>query len=295
MRTLTHRLALLGVCLCGLLLPRNRLGDLEQSQIRTSVSKGVTYLKGLQETSGGFPSDWDINSLAASGTAAANVKKVGAETDARTRYRKLLSNETATKWPKEALVTEYERAALVAYAAGIDPARVSKTQNLIAGIASYYQPESPGYYGPPGNFNGTVFALFWRWSTRRRPAAFSAYPTRCSKKSVEVIEKNQHTDGGWAWEKAEGNETKLKAAWRTGHDGCCDCRAVQRACRKVEHRGQKSRGLLERAAGCLKRRVRIGIRREHRLERLGGAGPRCLWHRTPRHGIHGIGNEKDAD
>jgi hypothetical protein len=27
-----------------------------------------------------------------------------------------------------------------------------------------------------------------------------------------VIEKNQHADGGWTWERAEGNEAKLKAA-----------------------------------------------------------------------------------
>ncbi|MGA9316210.1 MAG: prenyltransferase/squalene oxidase repeat-containing protein [Solirubrobacteraceae bacterium] len=211
MRTLTHRLALLGVCLCGLLLPATASATSSKAEIEASVSKGVTYLEGLQETSGGFPSDWDINSLAAAHVAAANIKKAGAETDVRTWYRKLLSNETATKWPKETLVTEYERAALVAYAAGIDPARVSKTQNLIAGIASYYQPESPGYYGPPGNFNGTVFAVL-ALVDAKTTGGVQRVPNVLLKKSVEVIEKNQHTDGGWAWEKAEGNETKLKAA-----------------------------------------------------------------------------------
>jgi hypothetical protein len=210
MRTLTHRLALLGVCLCGLLLPATASATSSKAEIEASVSKGVTYLEGLQETSGGFPSDWDINSLAAAHVAAANIKKAGAETDARTWYRKLLSNETATKWPKEALVTEYERAALVAYAAGIDPARVSKTQNLIAGIASYYQPESPGYYGPPGNFDGTVFAVL-ALVDAKTTGGVQRVPNALLKKSVEVIEKNQHTDGGWAWEKVEGNETKLKA------------------------------------------------------------------------------------
>jgi hypothetical protein len=211
MRTLTCRLALLGACLCGLLLPAAASATSTKAEIEASVSKGVTYLEGLQETSGGFPSDWDIDSLAATGVAAANLKKTGAETDARTWYHKLVGNETATKWPKEALVTEYERAALVAYAAGIDPARVSKTQNLIAGIASYYQPESPGYYGPPGNFNGTVFALLALVDTKTT-GGVQRVPNALLKKSIEVIEKNQHTDGGWAWEKAEGSETKLKAA-----------------------------------------------------------------------------------
>jgi hypothetical protein len=211
MRSLTCRLALLGACLCGLLLPTTASATSSKAEIEASVSKGVTYLEGLQETSGGFPSDWDINSLAAAHVAAANLKKAGAETDARTWYRKLVGNETATKWPKEALVTEYERAALVAYAAGIDPARVSKTQNLIAGIASYYQPESPGYYGPPGNFNGTVFAVLALADTKTT-GGVQRVPNALLKKSIEAIEKNQHTDGGWAWEKAEGNETKLKAA-----------------------------------------------------------------------------------
>lgn len=211
MRTLTYRLALLGACLCGLLLPATASATSSKAEIEASASKGVTYLEGLQETSGGFPSDWDINSLAAAHVAAANVKKAGAETDARTWYRKLVGNETATKWPKEALVTEYERAALVAYAAGIDPARVSKTQNLIAGIASYYQPESPGYYGPTGNFNGTIFAVL-ALADAKTTAGVQRVPNVLFKKSIEAIEKNQHTDGGWAWEKAEGNEAKLKAA-----------------------------------------------------------------------------------
>jgi hypothetical protein len=211
MRTLTCRLALLGACLCGLLLPSTASATSTPTEISSSKSKGVTYLEGLQEANGGFLTDWDVNSLAAAGVAAANVQKVGAETDARTWYRKLLGNETATKWPKEALVTEYERAALNSYAAGIDPARVSKTQNLIAGIASYYQPESPGYYGPPGNFNGTVFGLMALADAKTTGGA-QRVPNAWLKKSVEAIEKNQHTDGGWAWEKAEGNEAKLKAA-----------------------------------------------------------------------------------
>jgi hypothetical protein len=211
MSTLTYRLALLGACLCWLLSPSAASATSTPTEIANSKSKGVTYLEGLQETSGGFLTDWDINSLAAAGVAAANVKKTGAETDARTWYRKLVGNETATKWPKEALVTEYERAALNAYAAGIDPARVSKTQNLIAAIASYYQPESPGYYGPPGNFNGTVFALL-ALADAKTTGGVQRVPNALLKKSIEVVEKNQHTDGGWAWEKAEGNETKLKAA-----------------------------------------------------------------------------------
>jgi hypothetical protein len=207
----TRRLALIAVGICGLMVPATASATSSKAAIEASVSSGVTYLKSVQLTSGGFESDWDLDSLAAAGVAAANVKKTGAETDARTWYRKLVGDETATKWPAKAIVTEYERAALNSYAAGIDPARVSKTQNLIAGIASYYQPESPGYYGPPENFNGTVFAVLALADTKTT-GGIQRVPNVLFKKSIEVIEKNQHTDGGWAWEKAEGSETKLKAA-----------------------------------------------------------------------------------
>jgi hypothetical protein len=211
MRTLTLRLALLaaGICvlLTPLLTPAVSSASSTPAEIEASVNKGVTYLESVQQTNGGFE-DWDLSALAAAHVAATNVKKTGAETDARTWYRKLVGNiET---WPgKEPVVTDYERAALNAYAAGIDPARVSKTQDLIAQIASYYEPASPGYYG--GSFNGTVFALLALADTKTE-AGVQRVPQVLLNKSIEVVEKNQHTDGGWTWEKAEGNETKLKAA-----------------------------------------------------------------------------------
>jgi hypothetical protein len=126
MRLITGRLVPLAVVACALLSAPAASATSTPAEIEASVSKGVTYLKTLQLTSGGFGSDWDLSALAAGGVAAANVKKSGAGTDARTWYRKLVGNETATKWPEKAIPTEYERAALNAYAAGIEPARVSK-------------------------------------------------------------------------------------------------------------------------------------------------------------------------
>ncbi len=63
----------------------------------------------------------------------------------------------AATWPEGGVATDIERGALLSYAAGIDPARVSKRQNLLAKVASTYQPASPGYYGE--TFNSTVFGL----------------------------------------------------------------------------------------------------------------------------------------
>ena len=110
----------------------------------------MTYLKGLQVESGeiaGFGGDWSLTALAAAGTAAPDVNKSGKEgKDARSWYEGVVG---AATWPEGSVATDIERGALLSYAAGIDPARVSKRQNLIAKVASTYQPANPGYYGKP--------------------------------------------------------------------------------------------------------------------------------------------------
>lgn len=209
MRPITGRLIPLAVAACALLSAPAASATSTPAEIEASLSKGVTYLKSVQQTSGGFASDWDLSALASAGVAAANVKKTGASTDARTWYRELVGN-TST-WPKEAKVTEDERAALNAYAAGIDPARVSKTQNLLAQIASYYQTASPGYYGEPAVFEGTVFALLALADTKTRTGV-QRVPQALLEKPIAAVEANQHTDGGWNYQKAEGNETIRKSA-----------------------------------------------------------------------------------
>jgi hypothetical protein len=211
MSSLTRRLAVLAIGICGLLVPATASATSSEEAITNAKTKGLTYLEGLQQTTGGFTSDWDLDSIAAGGVAAANLKITGAKTDARTWYQQLVSNESAVVWPEKAIVTEYERAALVGYAAGIDPARFSKERNMFAGIASFYQPANPGYYGPPGNFNGSVFALL-ALNEAKTTGGVQRVPQVLLQKTIEVIEKNQHTNGGWTWEQAEGNEVKLKGA-----------------------------------------------------------------------------------
>jgi hypothetical protein len=211
MRHLSHRAALLAAAVASLLVPTTASATATAEQISSSLSKGVTYLKGLQSESGeiaGFGGDWALTSLAAANVAAADVNKAKKEgTDARSWYEKEVG---AAGWPGEgAAATDFERAALVSYAAGIDPARVSKRQNLIAKVASYYQPESPGYYG--ATFNATVFGLLALADTKTT-AGVQRVPQVVLSQAVEAVKANQHTDGGWTWEKAAGNETALKKA-----------------------------------------------------------------------------------
>jgi hypothetical protein len=207
MHRMSHRLALVAVALIALAVPATAAAKATPTEISNAKTKGVEYLKGLQKTNGeiaGFGGDWALTAFAAAGVAPADVKKTG---DARGWYEGLVGSPT---WPgAEPLATDFERGALLAYAAGIDPARVSKRQNLIAKVASYYQPESPGYYG--STFNATVFGLL-ALADVKTPGGAVRVPPVVLEQAVTAVTANQHTDGGWTWEKAAGNPEALGKA-----------------------------------------------------------------------------------
>jgi hypothetical protein len=183
-------------------------------QIQTATTSGLSYLRTLQHADGsipGFGGDWPLISFAAAGTAAANVVPSGGSIDARAWYRASIADPSA--WPEGSspAVTEFERASLISYAAGIDPARVSQSQNLIAQIIARYQPANPGYYGAPALFNGTVFGLL-ALEGARTTKGIERVPQALLEQSIEVVRHNQHVNGGWSFQKVEGNEKALKSA-----------------------------------------------------------------------------------
>jgi hypothetical protein len=206
MRPIVGRLTPVVLTLVAICLPAGASAA-SSKQIKTATQNGASFLKTLQEASGGFETDWVLGALAASGNAAADVKAPGVATDARSYYRALLGNPAT--WPgSEPTVSDYERAALNSYAAGIDPARVSVTQNLIARIVSYYDPAAPGYYGGTSNFTGTVFAALALAETKTRSGK-QRLPQALLQKSIEALKANQHADGGWTFEKAAGEPERL--------------------------------------------------------------------------------------
>lgn len=185
------------------------------AQIATSKTNGVAYLKSLQAADGsyagsGLSNEWAFSAFAAAGTAVVDVAPGGDTTkNARTVYRNLLST---SGWPSASpVVTDYERGTLNAYAAGIDPARVSASRNLIANIYSYWQTAEPGYFGPSGNFNGTVFAALALGGAKTQTGGVRI-PQALTDSLVTRIRANQHNDGGWQYSKAEGNPTALATA-----------------------------------------------------------------------------------
>jgi hypothetical protein len=212
MRQLSSRLALVAAAVVSLLVPAAASATATPEEIASSISKGHTYLKGLQskETGAipGFGGDWALTAFAATNVAAADVNKgEKANTDARSWYE---GEVGAVGWPGEgATATDFERATLISYAAGVDPARVSKRQNLIAKVASYYQTATPGYYG--STFNATVFGLL-ALANAKTTGGMQRLPQIVLDEAVAAVKANQHTDGGWTWEKAAGNEEALKKA-----------------------------------------------------------------------------------
>ncbi|MEU1281605.1 hypothetical protein [Streptomyces sp. NPDC005805] len=185
------------------------------AQIATSKTNGVAYLKTLQAADGsyagsGLSNEWAFSAFAASGTAAADVAPGGDLTkNARTVYRNLLATPG---WPSGSpVVTDYERGTLNAYAAGIDPARVSASRNLIADIYGYWQTAEAGYFGPSANYNGTVFAALSLAGAKTRTGV-RRVPQALLDRMVSRVRANQHNDGGWNYSKAEGNPTELNKA-----------------------------------------------------------------------------------
>ncbi|MEU0688314.1 hypothetical protein [Streptomyces uncialis] len=185
------------------------------AQIATSKTNGVTYLKSLQAADGsyagaGLSNEWAFSAFAAAGTAAVDVVPGGDATkNARKVYRDLLAT---SGWPSATpVVTDYERGTLNAYAAGIDPARISASRNLVADIYGYWQTAEAGYFGPSANYNGTVFAGLSLAGARTQSGA-QRVPQALLDRIVTRVRANQHNDGGWNYSKAEGNPAQLGAA-----------------------------------------------------------------------------------
>ncbi|QEU89868.1 hypothetical protein [Streptomyces kanamyceticus] len=184
------------------------------AQIATSKTNGVAYLRSLQGPDGsyagtGLSNEWAFSALATAGTAAVDVTPGGdTAKNARTVYRNHLA---APGWPGTSpVVTDYERGIINAYSAGIDPARVSASRNLIADTYAHWQNSAPGYWGSPDNFNGTVFALLSLAGAKAQTGT-PRVPQALLDRSVATVRANQHNDGGWNFSKAEGDPDALAA------------------------------------------------------------------------------------
>lgn len=212
MRRLIGRCALLTATVATLLAPA-------VARAQTPLELGVKYLEAKEKAEKteepAFGGDWALTSLASAGKAAAEVTR--GKTNARTWYENLIDPAT---WPEESeyRAGDYEKAALVAYAAGLEPARVSVERNLIANIISEYQTANPGYYGLPSVFEDTIFGVLGLADTKTI-SGLERIPSALLQQSVEVVERNQHTDGGWNYERAEDDKEITESVAETDTTG----------------------------------------------------------------------------
>lgn len=164
------------------------------SEVEAAKADAVQWIEKKQESTGQIPDfggDWAATALAAAGVDVASVR-VSPGDPSLQDY--LLGEYTSGEWieppgtgPFPMSVTDYERATLASYAAGLDPARLSAVSNMPAQIAALWSPTTGSFGGPSSN--GTAFAIL--------ALAQTALPNWALQPAVSYLRRNQHDDGGW--------------------------------------------------------------------------------------------------
>jgi len=204
--------ALCAAALCLVALPAVAAATATQGEVDAAVAKAVEYVRGQQDPAtgepfgyehGSFSSDWVATSLAAAGVSAADVGGAGSPS----LQDFLFADYGGDFWTGgEAgtftTVANYERATLVAHAAGLDPARIAAGANLPAQIAERWNPLAPGF-GEPGTTN-TVFGVL--------ALKAAGVPAWALSPVVAFLRKSQHDDGGWTYSAAATPAAKEEAS-----------------------------------------------------------------------------------
>ncbi len=173
-------------------LPATATATSNQAEIDAAIEKAVGYAQTQQiAATGGFPPTFGANlmttSLAAAGVDAAEFR-VGAGDPSL--QDALLGEYGSPDWgddPPQGLVTDYEQATLISFAAGLDPARLSAASNQPAQVAAFWN-SATGSFGDP-SANATAFGIL---AMKTAPL-----PRWALAPVVSFLRRNQHDDGGW--------------------------------------------------------------------------------------------------
>jgi hypothetical protein len=204
--------ALCAAVLCLVALPAAAAATATQGEVDAAVAKAVEYVRGQQDPltgepfgyeHGSFSSDWVATSLAAAGVSAADVGSTGNPSLQDFLFTDYGSDFwTGGEVGTFTTVANYERATLVAHAAGLDPARIAAGANLPAQIAERWNPAAPSF-GEPGTTN-TVFGVLALKAT--------GVPAWALSPVVSFLRKSQHDDGGWTYSAAVTPVVKAEAS-----------------------------------------------------------------------------------
>lgn len=165
-------------------------------------SRAVAWIGAQQQANGslgapgGLDPAWALIGLAGDGHHAADLR-AGAGTSAQDHYAGLWGAGDDSAWsssPSTVQATDYARAILIGRAAGIDPARVTTAQNLVAKLAGHWR---NGYFQTrTALLNQTIFGLLALEQVDGVPGAFV-------EQVAESIEAAQFPDGGYGFVTAE--------------------------------------------------------------------------------------------
>lgn len=174
-------------------LPATAAATSGQAEIDAAVEKAVEYVRPLQQASGeipGFGGEWMTVSLAAAGVSAADLRASAADPSLQDFLLGEYGSEAWGDEPPEGTAYEYETATLVSYAAGLDPTRLSTVSNQPAQLAGIWNLPA-GSFGDAST-NTTIFGIL---AMRATPL-----PRWALAPAVAFLRRNQHDDGGWAYE-----------------------------------------------------------------------------------------------
>ena len=206
--------ALCAAALCLVALPAAASATATQGELDTAIANAVEYVRGQQDPLTGepfgfehssFSSDWVATSLAAAGVSAADVRDPAPGSPSLQDF--LFGDYSSEFWTGGEFetfttVANYERATLVAHAAGFDPARISAETNFPAQIAERWNPAGPGF-GEAGTTN-TVFGML--------ALKAAGAPAWALSPVVSYLRKSQHDDGGWTYSAAATPVAKAEAS-----------------------------------------------------------------------------------
>ncbi len=177
-------------------LPATAMATSSQPEIDAAVTKAVEYLRPRQDPATGafdtFGGELATTALVAAGVDAGELRAGPGDPSLQDF---LLGEYGSSEWgddPPTGLVTDYEQAALVAHAAGLDTARLSAISNLPAQVGAFWN-SATGSFGDPST-NGTAFGIL--------ALATTPLPRWALAPAVSFLRRNQHDDGGWTFSAA---------------------------------------------------------------------------------------------
>ncbi len=194
---MSGRTIVVAACLALLALGCPPARAATDQQVTGAVGAAAAWLRAQQAPDGSLGSNhgldpaWALLGLAGAGAHAADLRAAPGDPSAQDYYATLWAGADDGAWSAiggAPSAADYERAILLARAAGVDPLRLSAQQNLLAKLAALYR--GGWFTSQTSVFNHTLFGLL----------ALEQLPVGAGlvQRTAAIVAANQHDDGGYA-------------------------------------------------------------------------------------------------